>query len=54
MLISACGLCFLIRPDFNLFETCETFLYILYTYWPVILIFFGVYLQKNTPKGKRR
>ena len=54
MIISVCGLCFFIRPDFNLFEASETILYILYTYWPLILIFTGLYLQRNTPKRKRR
>lgn len=52
--ISAVGILLLIKPDFDLFEMSETFIYLIYTYWPLLLIIFGIYIQMNIPKKKRR
>lgn len=52
--ISAMGILLLVDPDFDLFEMSELIVYLFYTYWPLLLIVLGIYIQMNVPKKKRR
>ena len=54
ILISFVGIMLFIKPAFDLFETFETFAYLIDTYWPLLLICFGFFLQNSTSTKKRR
>lgn len=53
ILISALGILFLMKPDFNLLESIEVLIYLIYTYWPLFLICFGIFLHSTSLPKKR-
>lgn len=48
------GILFLIKPGFDVLQLLEALSYLSVRYWPILLIVFGVYLQVDNKKKKRR
>lgn len=53
IIITLIGILCLINPTFTYYEWRETINYFTLTYWPLILIFIGVYMQSNSKKKRR-
>ncbi len=51
--ITLLGVIFLMNPGFTTEELLATSTYFFISYWPLILIFIGVYLQANVKKKRR-